>query len=409
VKKFVVLLSIVSAFALSAASAMAAEPIKIGFIFILSGRVGDFGMVAKQGAEVAVDQINQAGGIGGRKILGVYEDETADSENSAKAFRKLVNEDKVDAVVGIISSKVAGDLVPLIKVSRTPVIVSTAMTPVITGTECNRYTFRVTWSASQNLKAAAKLAATLKSRKWTTVGPDYALGHESWDLFQKYLKIFNPDVKYAAKSETQFAPLTNNDWSAQIKNIMSSDADGVLISLWGGNLVDFVKQANAAGFFDGKREALLTTAAVNSFISLGAELPAGLWTVAPYWHLASNSKVNADFLKAYEDKFKTEPAYQAHFAYAAVKAYAAAAEQSGSTDKEAIVNTLEGFTFEAPVGKITFRKEDHQALFDVVAGQTGTQMTLGSGRRAFRNLQSLITFQANEIAIPVEETGCSMK
>lgn len=405
-KKLFVLLSLVSA--VTATSVMAEAPIKIGFLFILSSRVADFGVVAKQGAELAIDEINQAGGVGGRKIVSLYEDEFGDKEAVANAYRKLVNQDKVDCIMGLISSKNAEELIPVIKASKTPLIVTTAITPVITGAACNRYTFRVTWTAENNLKTAAKVASTLKAKKWTTVGPDFSLGYESWDLFQKHLKAIKPDAKFAAKSEAQFAPLTNKDWTPQINELMKSDADGVLMSIWGGNFVDFVKQANAAGFFDGKREVILTTVAVNSFVSLGTELPPGIWTVTPYWQTAP-SKLNAGFVKAYEARFKTEPAYQAAFAYAAVKAYAAAVEKAGSADKEAIVNALEGLTFEAPAGRITIRKEDHQAEFDAVAGKTASALSVNTGRKAFRNLDPLIVFPAHEVAIPVSETGCNMQ
>lgn len=406
-KKLFVLLSFFSVVA--ATSAMAEPPIKIGFMFVLSSRVADFGVVAKQGAELAIEEINQAGGVGGRKIVSVYEDEMGDTEAVANSFKKLVNQEKVDVAMGLVSSKNAAELMPLIKAAKTPFIVTTAITPVITGASCNRYTFRVTWTAENNLKTAAKVASKLKAGKWTTLGPDFALGYESWDLFQKHLKAIRPDMKFASKSEVRFAPLANKDWSSQINDFMNSDADGFLISIWGGNFIDFVKQANAAGFFNGKREAILTTVAVNSFVSLGAELPAGMWIVGPYWHTANSSKLNTDFVKAYEAKFKTEPAYQAQFAYAAVKAYAAAAQKAGTTDKEAIVNALEGLSFDAPVGKITIRKEDHQAEFDVMAGRAASGLSMSTGRKAFRNLDPLIIFPASEVAIPIAETGCNMK
>jgi branched-chain amino acid transport system substrate-binding protein len=73
------------------------------------------------------------------------------------------------------------------------------------------------------------------------------------------------------------------------------------------------------------------------------------------------------------------------------------------------VNALEGLSFEAPVGMITIRKEDHQAEFDAVAGKTASALSVNAGRKAFRNLDPLTVFPAHEVSIPVSETGCNMQ
>ena len=277
----------------------------------MSGRLAGFGMIAKKGAELAIEEINQTGGINGRKIQATLE-----------ALEKLVKQDRVDAVMGIVSSKVAADVVPHMRELKTPLIITTAQTPVVTGSKCNPYTFRITWSTAQNLRAAAILAQGLKSKKWTTIGPAYALGFESWALFKKYLKVRRPEASFLPDSQVAFAPLKTKDWGPQIKKVMDSGADGVLISLWGGNFVDFVRQANKRGFFDGTRKCITTVMAVSEFLQLGLEMPIGLRFVGPYWHTAQYRNLNSNFAQVYEKRYGLPPSYYGQFAYSAVKVYA---------------------------------------------------------------------------------------
>ena len=93
---------------LSSTIAFAQEPIKIGFLYILSGRVAQFGYIAKQGADLAISEINRSGGINGRPIKAIFRDTKARPETAIEEAENLVNKDKVDALIGIISSRVAG-------------------------------------------------------------------------------------------------------------------------------------------------------------------------------------------------------------------------------------------------------------------------------------------------------------
>lgn len=406
-RKLSVVLAVAMLF-LAGVAANAADPIKIGFIYVLSGPMGLQGSIGSQGAKLAIDEINAAGGVLGRNLEGIFEDSKGDGKVASAAFKKLVEQDKVDAVMGVILSPVAIALMPVAKEEKTPFLVTTAATPFITGPGCNRYTFRVPWNTDNFCRGAAVVAATTKAKKWTTVGPDNALGTESWKLFQQHLAARKPEVKFAPASEVQFAPTSTSDWSAKIKSLMDSDSDGVLITLWGDNFVEFVRQANKAGFFDGKRECVSTVVAVNNLIALGIEAPVGLWVIVPYWHSMAG-KANADFAKAYLKKYNTVPPYPAEFAYAAVKAYAGVVQKIGTTDKEAVVNALEGFSFEAPVGTITIRPEDHQGIHSGFAGRVSEQREVALGKKIMRSLGSTIVLPAQDVETPVAETGCKMK
>ncbi|MGO9568794.1 MAG: ABC transporter substrate-binding protein [Desulfomonilaceae bacterium] len=397
----------VSLLVLLASEALPADPVKIGCLFIMSGRGAVHGSIAKQGAEIALAEVNESGGIMGREVVGIFEDEGT-PDTAVKVAEKLVKVDKVDVMVGITSSAVAPLVAAAAKDLHVPLIITTAQTNVVTGAKCNRYTFRVHWNNDQAYKSTALLAAERRAKTWTTIGPNYALGWESWDLFQKYLKQIKPETSFLPKSEVVFAPLDTTDWKPYIETLMASKAEGILVSLWGGNLVDFMREAEQAGLLDGKRTVLCAVASESELVALGSQAPPGFWVVTPYWSTANSTPINKRFVEAYRDKFGTPPSYQAQFAYAGVKAYVEAARKAATVNPEAVITSLEGLNLELPLGHLTIRAEDHQAIFAAVAGKVSSKFEVTKLRRPFRALESIKRFQAEQIAVPVEQTGCQM-
>ena len=388
----------------SVLGAYAASTVKIGFTYIMSGPLSAYGQFAKQGAELAIKEINAAGGINGQQVEGFFEDSTGKADVALRAIRKLVYQDRVDILVGLDSSGVAKTVVPSIEQMKTPLIITHAATPDVTGSVCNKYTFRLSLNLAQNVKAAALIAKETGAKKWTTVGPDYAFGHQSWEYFEKYLKELNPETTFLPKDEVAFPPFNTTDFSAYITKVMNSKPDGVFISLWGGNLIDFVRQASSMGFFNGDFQVLMSLGAATEVLTaLGDKMPEGLWVGTRYWFLANDSPMNNKFAKDYFAAFGAYPSYNAHGAYSAVYAYKAAAEKAGSTDKTAIVSALEGLKIEIPTGVIEFRAGDHQAITDAHWGKTAADPAY-----PHRILNPIRVFKGVDVTPPVSETGCSM-
>jgi branched-chain amino acid transport system substrate-binding protein len=406
-KKLCLILSVV--FVMNASGAIAAEPVRLGFIYILSGRTAHIGAIAEQGAKIAIDEINRKGGINGRRVVAIFKDSKGKPDVAGVVARKLVTEDKVDAVIGVIYSSVAPRVSEVMKELSTPFIITTAVTPIVTGKKCNRYTFRVTGSANMIMKATALLAKKTGAKKWTTIGPDYSLGPSSWKLFKKYLGEASPDVEFLPQSEALFVPTTTTDWTKYIRKLMTSSSDGVLVSIWGGNYIDFTRQAKKLGFFDGTRTTVMPVVTISDVVALGLECPIGVWNASAYWPLANPGGYDKEFVAAYAAKTKVLPGHTAQCAYAGVKVYAEAAALAGSTDKETIVKALEGLTINLPVGKLTIRPEDHQAMFDYIGGRTSNKIGLTPRRSVYRLLESVSVFKGSEVVVPIDQTGCNMK
>jgi branched-chain amino acid transport system substrate-binding protein len=186
---------------------------------------------------------------------------------------------------------------------------------------------------------------------------------------------------------------------------MEVNPDGVLISLYGGNLVDFIKQATELRFFE-KIPCVICNLAYSADVmfGLGANLPQGIWLGGLYWFQGNDTPANLAFIKDYMDKYRIFPDYNAEGAYAGVIAYAKAAEVAGTTDKKAIIKALEGLTVDIPAGKTTIRAEDHQAVFDSVWGLSGSL----DHKHRIRKFEPVKIFPGNEITPSIEETGCKM-
>jgi branched-chain amino acid transport system substrate-binding protein len=202
-----------------------------------------------------------------------------------------------------------------------------------------------------------------------------------------------------------FPKIATEDYSPYITSIMAAKPDGVFISLWSGDLVNFVKQANKMGFFKQKFTVLMSLGAATEVLyALKDQMPAGIWVGTRYWFLANNSPVNKHFVEAYKAKYGVYPSYNAQNAYAALYALKAAIEKAGSTDKMAVIKALEGLTFEAPAGKIYIRPQDHQGILDVTWGKTAID-----AHYPIRILKPVVVFKGEEVTPKAEETGCKLQ
>ena len=378
------------------------EPIELGAIYILSGAASTYGEFARDGANLAIDRINDNGGVLGRELEITYEDSQIKADTAIQAMRKLVYQDGVDLLMGLDSSGVATGVVPVVSEVQTPFVITHAATPDVTGKLCNEWTYRVSVNINQNVKGAAITAAETGAQTWTTVGPDYAFGHQSWEFFQQYLSAENPDAEFS--DSPSFPAFGTEDFTPFINTVMDQNPDGVFISLWGGDLVNFVRQAQDLGFFEQDFEVVMSLGAATEVLdALGEQMPPGVHVGTRYWFAAPDNAANDTFVKAFKERYGKMPSYNAQNAYAAVHAYKAAIEKAGSVDKAAVRDALSDLSFDAPIGKIHLRAGDHQGVVGPVYGTTSEEMAEG-----IRTLENVREFDGETVTPPVAETGCTL-
>ncbi len=392
------LLSLALAGALGvAATPAAAAPIKLGAINLLSGGAATYGKFAQQGAQLALEEINGAGGVLGRELQVQFEDSEGKAAVAIQAARKLVFQDGVVGLMGLDSSGVAQGLVPVIPELEVPLIITHAATPDVTGNLCNAYTYRVSVNVNQNMMGAAMIAADTGAKNWTTIGPDYAFGHQSWEYFSDYAKQLIPAVELSAKPS--FPRFGAEDFTPFIDSVIQSKPEGVLVSLWGGDLVNFIRQANNKDFFNQGFQVLLTVGAATEVLeALGDKMPANVWAGTRYWFGSHDNPVNNEFVAKYQQKFGTPPSYNAEGMYVAVYEMKNAIEKAGKADGPAIAKALKGASLEAPTGTLTFRTGDNQALIGPTWGKTAGM----DDATKMRALTDIHNFAGDKVTPPVD-------
>lgn len=377
------------------------DPIKIGTLYITSGPFSTYGEFARRGVQMAVDEINDSGGILDRPLEAVYADSGAKANVAINSIRQLVTQDGVHALMGLDSSGTARAVTPLMRQFKRPLMITHAATPDVTGRLCNEWVFRNSVNLAQNNRAGAEIAKDLDATTWTTIGGNEAFGRQSWEFFQKYLKEQKESVEFLEPNLTKFG---GDDFKPVIENVIAQSPDAVHISLWGSVLADFIEQATASGFFDQDFEVLMTLGGAAEVLSaVGDTMPQDVWVGTRYWFEGPTHDRNTEFVAAFQSEYGVPPSYNAQNSYMAVYAYKAAIEKAGATDPQAIAKALEGLTLTAPMGEVRFRPEDHQAVVDTFWGKTADM-----GSHGLRSLDPIRIGAGADMIQPIAVTGCQL-
>ncbi|MEW6138083.1 MAG: ABC transporter substrate-binding protein [Thermodesulfobacteriota bacterium] len=373
------------------------KPIKLGAMFISSGPLGGYGINAQRAIEMAVEEINAAGGVLGRKMEASFGDTKLNPDVAAELAKKFIVEDKVDFLMGPTSSAIALSLSEIARKHKKILVVTQAATDTVTGDKFNPYLFSTLSNVMMHSRAGAYYMASRPYKKWMCIGPDYNYGHESWRLFREKLKELKPDTEIVGET---FPKLMAKDYSAHIEQIRKASPDAVWCPLWGQDAVDFIKQAKEAKLFDTIKFAFPVGAALETLVPLGRETPPGLYMASRYFFTTPDSAENRDFVKKYYEKFKEYPDYMAGETYAGVYFIKAAVERAKTTDPEALVTAVERepLAWLTPEGWKIMRPEDHQVVEDVVWGETAYSETYG-----FAVLTNIQSIQGEQICRTPEE------
>jgi len=362
---------IISLSLLFVAGAIAAEapPIKIGAMFICSGKVGGYGKHAEQAIKLAVDEINASGGILGRKLEATVKDTRLKKDVMLEIAKKFVNEDKVDFLMGPTSSGLALALTEFAKENKKILIATQAADDALTGVRLHPYIYSTLSNAMMHARSGAYLLASKPYKRYMCIGPDYSYGHSSWDMFKTKLKELRPDVEIVGELFPKFLA---NDYSAYIKQIQEAKPDMVWSPLWGGDAVTFIKQALPTGLFKQVKFAFPCAGALEVLVPMGKDMPEGIYVSSRYFFPTPDSSMNRNFVKAYQERYKEYPDYMAGETYAGVYFIKAAAERAGTIDADAIIKAVdrEPLAWETPEGWKIMRPADNSVVEDCLWGQT---------------------------------------
>ncbi|MBI5576888.1 MAG: ABC transporter substrate-binding protein [Deltaproteobacteria bacterium] len=353
---------------LFAVSSFAADTIKLGGMLPLSGRAADLGITCKQGAELAVKEINAKGGVLGKNLELLMADSKANVQELVSLSKRYIQKDQVNFLFGVVSSAGALAVGEVAKAEKVIFMDTVASTDTLTKEKWNRYTFRAGTCNSQEANSLAMYAARNKKlMKFYNIGPDYEYGRTMWELFKARTKQMNPNAQFIGE---QWPKLFIPDYTSYINAILQAKPDAVFCTLWGGDLVAFIKQAKPYGLFDKMKWIIATGGDITVSKALGKDMPAGLIVDQRYYFHWPATKRNQEFVKAYLAAYKDYPSAWAAEGYDGVYFLAEAIRKAGSLNTDKVIAALEGLALDLPRGKATLRKEDHQLSSDFMVGET---------------------------------------
>jgi branched-chain amino acid transport system substrate-binding protein len=369
------LLAIVAAVAASPVPvAIAADPIKIGFPMPLSGPASVYGVPVVKGAEMAVQEINAAGGILGRKVELLTRDSKASADEAVRLAREMIIKDNVDFLSGTLTSAEAPAVSTIAKENKIVFVAPTSKTVQLTSpANLHPYIFRLASNTDIDGRTGASIIASWKEvKRVATIAPDYAYGRDAVAAFVEYIKKARPDIEIV---DQQWPKLGQSDFTPFITAQMAKKPDAVFCDVFGGDFVTFAKQAAPLGYFKAINNRLADGGEVgttDAAKALGADYPYGIWSDAydPVIWPDNEPAVHKSFIERLKTYTKEEYASGwAIMGYASVFALAEGIKKAGSTNSDKVAKAMLGLSFDTPVGKLTFNEKSHETEMGEFWGQ----------------------------------------
>ena len=328
-------------------SARAADPLKVGVLIPISGPAGLFGPSSRNCTQLAVEEINAAGGILGRTVEPVFADVGGPPADATKAALKLWKGEGVEAFIGMHDSAVRGALTNLFK-GQVPYV----YTPVYEGGECSAGTYVLGETPSQQLEPVVPwIAANRGASRWYLIGNDYNWPRDTNAAAKGYIATSGGSVV-----GEEYLPFTADNFDSNLAKIRETEADAVLITLVGGASVGF-NRAFASFGLASRALRLGTLIEENTLAGIGAESSANLYSSAGYFASIDTPAANA-FAGAYAAAFGADAPLLntlGESCYEGIKLLAALAERAGSLAPSEMDAAADGTSYEGPRGRATMQ------------------------------------------------------
>jgi branched-chain amino acid transport system substrate-binding protein len=364
-------------------------PLKIGVLAPRAGIAAAPGTNGIRATQWAVERFNAQGGIGGRKVELVIDEESS-PKDTIERFSKLVQQERVDCVQGIVSSGVGLALGPAVEESRALTIFwdGTTQDGVDETMPNPRYLFRSTDNECEAIMSSLLTIKYWKGKFVTVAGinPDYSYGRNNMAAFKAVLTRFNIQHKVVTE---QWPKVGTMDLTSYVAALKAAKPDLIFSSLLFADLPVFMKQAYAAGLTEGTK--LVFPAAGWQHTLMKKEFtPEGMLFGhnTLYFDNPNNPPVGKEFVGWYKKTYNDYPEWEADRAYFAIASYKAAVEKAMKAkggkwpSQDDVIDAMVGLEVESLGGKGSWRK-DHIADQTFVQGFTTHKnnydfVTLGS-------------------------------
>jgi len=347
-----------AALALAAGAASAQSEIRIAHIYSKTGPLEAYGKQTALGFMMGLEYATQGTmAVNGKKLVVIEKDDQGKPDLGKSLLAAAYNDDKADLAVGPTSSGVALAMLPVAEEAKKILLVEPAVADAITGDKWNKYIFRTGRNSSQDAISNA-VAMDADGVSIAMLAQDYAFGRDG-------VKAFKEALKKSKIVHEEYLPPATTDFTAGIQRIVDAlkDKPGrkVIVVVWAGATTPFPALADQ----DLKKRFNIEVG------SGGNILPAmtaykrfpGMEGATYYYFGIPKNPANEWLVANHYSKMKAPPDFfTAGGMSAAIAVVEALKKTKGDTNTNKLIEAMEGMSFETPKGKMTFRKEDHQAM-----------------------------------------------
>ncbi|NUZ06516.1 ABC transporter substrate-binding protein [Piscinibacter koreensis] len=320
----------------------------------------------RKGWELALDEVNAAGGVLGRKLEVVSRDDNGNPGDAVRVAEELVSREGVALLTGTYLSNTGLAVTDFAKQRKVFFLAAEPLTDKITWQNGNRYTFRLRPNTYMQAAMLAPEAAKLKKKRWALVYPNYEYGQSAVATFKAMLKQLQPDVEFVAE---QAPPLGRIEAGAVVQALADAKPDAIFNVLFAADLSKFVREGNTRQLFKGREVVSLLTGEPEYLEPLKDEAPTG-WIVTGYPYYAITTPEHKAFHDAYVRKYKEPPRLGSVVGYATIRSIAEGIRAANSTDPEKLIAAFRGLAVTTPFGRISYRAIDHQSTMGAYVGRT---------------------------------------
>jgi branched-chain amino acid transport system substrate-binding protein len=365
-KTVLAVLTVASLLMVVAPSAIFADDaIKIGDIQTYS-KLASFTHPYRNGWQLALEEINNAGGVMGQKLEVISRDDAGEPGTAVKIAEELILKDKVALLMGSFFSNVGLAVTDFAGRNKVLYIAAEPLSDAVVWAKGNRYTFRLRPSTYMQAAMLAVDASKNSAKRWATIAPNYAYGKDAVKSFQEVLKAKRPDVEFVAE---QWPALFKINAGAEIQALSDAQPEAVYNVTFGSDLAKFVREGKLRGFFKNVFMVSLLSGEPEYLDPLKDEAPEG-WLVTGYPWYDIKTPAHTKFVEAYQKKFNDYPRTGSVVGYNVMYTVYYLLKKAGTTDTEKMVDAMEGLTFDSIVGPVTYRKIDHQSTMGAYVGYT---------------------------------------
>ena len=328
----------------------------------------------RRGWEMAIDEINGAGGVLGRKLEVVSRDDGGNPGDAVRVAEELISREGVAMLAGTFLSNIGLAVTDFAKQKKVFFLGAEPLTDKITWQNGNRYTYRLRSSTYMQVAMLVPYALQAKKKRWALVYPNFEYGQSAAGWFKQLMKEKQPDIEFVAEQAT---PLGKVEAGPVVQALADARPDGIFNVLFGGDLARFVREGETRALFKGKTVVSLLSGEPEYLDPLKDEAPQG-WIVTGYpWDKITTPEHKA-FVAAYEKRYRDYPRLGSLVGYITMKSLAAGITKAKSTDTDKLVAAFAGLKVDTPAGPITFRAIDHQSTMGAWVGKTAVEKGKGT-------------------------------